>query len=165
LPQRQTALVAKQAAEVDILCGGRLRLGVGIGWNAVEYDALGQDFRTRGQRMAEQVRLLRALWTQESVTFEGRWDKVDGAGLNPLPVQRPIPIWMGGRAEPVLKRLGRLADGWIPWELTLEAFAALVGYAREVATETDRRTPLEIVAPLRVGPDDSAGEVRLADSP
>ena len=114
LPQRQTALVAKQAAQVDILNGGRLRLGIGIGWNWVEYEALGQDFHTRGRRIAEQVDLLRALWTRDVVTFEGRWDKVVAAGLNPLPIQRPIPIWMGGRAEQVLKRVGRLADGWYP---------------------------------------------------
>lgn len=114
LPQRQTALVAKQAAEVDILTGGRLRLGIGIGWNAVEYEALGQDFHTRGRRVEEQIKLLRDLWTREVVTFEGRWDTVTASGINPLPVQRPIPIWMGGRADAVLRRVGRLSDGWIP---------------------------------------------------
>jgi probable F420-dependent oxidoreductase len=114
LPQRQTALVAKQAAEVDILTGGRLRLGIGIGWNAVEYEALGQDFHTRGRRVEEQINLLRDLWTREVVTFEGRWDTVTASGINPLPVQRPIPIWMGGHADAVLRRVGRLSDGWIP---------------------------------------------------
>jgi probable F420-dependent oxidoreductase len=114
LPQRQTALVAKQAAEVDVLSGGRLRLGVGTGWNEVEYEALGQDFHTRGKRLEEQVRLLRALWTEPVVTFEGRWDKVKEAGINPLPVQRPIPIWMGGSADAVLKRVGVMGDGWFP---------------------------------------------------
>ena len=114
LPQRQTALLAKQAAQVDILTGGRLRLGIGIGWNAVEYEALGQDFHTRGRRVEEQIKLLRDLWTREVVTFEGRWDTVTAAGINPLPVQRPIPIWMGGRADAVLRRVGRLSDGWIP---------------------------------------------------
>lgn len=114
LPQRQTVLLAKQAAEVDVLSGGRLRLGVGIGWNPVEYEGLGQDFHARGRRSEEQVRLLRELWTKEVVTFEGKWDKVTAAGLNPLPVQRPIPIWFGGGEEPVLKRIGRLADGWFP---------------------------------------------------
>ena len=118
LPQRQTALVAKQAAALDVLSGGRLRLGVGVGWNAVEYEALGQDFRTRGRRYEEQVEVLRLLWTQESVTFEGRWHSVPAAGINPLPVQRPIPIWMGGASgmgndERVLRRIARLADGWI----------------------------------------------------
>lgn len=114
LPQRQTVLVAKQAAEVDVLSGGRLRLGVGTGAIDVEYEALGQDFHTRGRRSEEQIALMRALWTQEVVTFDGRWDKITAAGLNPLPVQRPIPIWLGGSAEPVLQRIGRLADGWFP---------------------------------------------------
>ncbi|MBI2170553.1 MAG: LLM class F420-dependent oxidoreductase [Chloroflexi bacterium] len=114
LPQRQTVLVAKQAAEVDVLSGGRLRLGVGIGWNRVEYEGLGQDFHTRGRRSDEQVRLLKALWTQEVVTFEGRWEKVTAAGLNPMPVQRPIPIWFGGGEELVLRRVANLGDGWFP---------------------------------------------------
>jgi probable F420-dependent oxidoreductase len=114
LPQRQTALVAKQAAEVDLLSGGRLRLGVGIGWNAVEYEALGKDFSNRGQRLTEQVGLLRRLWTQESVTFAGKFEKVTGAGLAPLPVQRPIPIWFGATSTPALRRVGQLADGWFP---------------------------------------------------
>lgn len=120
LPQRQTALVAKQAAEVDVLSGGRLVLGVGIGWNTVEYEALGMSFTNRGQRIEEQIALLRMLWTQEVVDFKGRWHRVDRAGINPLPVQRPIPIWMGGgwdrqkRAitEPALRRIAKIADGW-----------------------------------------------------
>jgi probable F420-dependent oxidoreductase len=114
LPQRQTALVAKQAAEVDLLSGGRLRLGIGLGWNAVEYEALGQDFSSRGRRSEEQVELLRRLWTEPSVTFEGRFDRVTGAGLAPLPVQRPIPIWFGAQSERAYRRAGRLADGWFP---------------------------------------------------
>jgi probable F420-dependent oxidoreductase len=114
LPQRQTVLVAKQAAEVDLLTGGRFRLGVGIGWNPVEYVALGQDFTTRGRRAGEQVRLMRRLWTERSVTFEGRYDRVAGAGLAPLPVQRPIPVWFGGSSPPAYRRAGRLADGWFP---------------------------------------------------
>jgi probable F420-dependent oxidoreductase len=112
LPQRQTALVAKQAAELDILSNGRLRLGVGIGWNKVEYDALGMDFATRGRRSEEQVHLLRTLWSQELVTFAGEFDRVDDAGLNPLPA-RQIPIWFGGEAEAVLERMARLGDGWV----------------------------------------------------
>jgi probable F420-dependent oxidoreductase len=113
-PQRQTALLAKQAAEVDILTEGRFRLGVGVGWNAVEYEALGQDFSTRGKREEEQIGLLRRLWTERSVTFEGRFDRVTGAGLAPLPVQRPIPIWLGGQSPAAFRRIGRLADGWFP---------------------------------------------------
>ena len=114
LPQRQTALVAKQAAEVDVLSGGRLRLGVAVGWNAVEYEALGQNFRDRGVRSEEQVEVLRLLWTNPLVTFRGRWHRITDAGLNPLPVQRPIPIWFGGGAEAVIARVGRLGDGWLP---------------------------------------------------
>lgn len=114
LPQRQTALVAKQAAAVDVLSGGRMRLGVGIGWNVVEYEGLGENFRNRGRRIEEQVALLRELWTKDVVTFEGRYHHVDQAGINPLPVQRPIPIWMGGMTEPVLQRIARIADGWFP---------------------------------------------------
>jgi probable F420-dependent oxidoreductase len=114
LPQRQTALVAKQTAEVDLLSGGRLRLGIGVGWNAVEYEALGEDFGSRGKRSAEQIALLRRLWTEQSVTFDGEFDKITGAGLAPLPVQRPIPVWIGAASPPGYKRAGRLADGWFP---------------------------------------------------
>jgi probable F420-dependent oxidoreductase len=114
LPQRQTALVAKQAAAVDVLSRGRVRLGVGIGWNFVEYEALGENFRNRGRRIEEQVALLRRLWTEELVDFDGRWHRVHRAGINPLPVQRPIPIWMGGVVDAVLRRLARIADGWFP---------------------------------------------------
>lgn len=113
LPQRQTALVAKQAASLDALSGGRLRLGVGLGWNPVEYQALGEDFHTRGRRLEEQVGLLRRLWTEPLVTFSGRWDTVDDAGLNPLPVQRPIPLWFGASAEAAIRRAANLADGWM----------------------------------------------------
>lgn len=112
LPQRQTALVAKQAAQLDLLSGGRLRFGVGLGWNAVEYEALGQDFRARGRRIREQAELLRLLWTQELVTFEGEFDIVREAGLNPLPVQRPIPLWFGAFEERAVRRAAQLADGW-----------------------------------------------------
>ena len=114
LPQRQTALVAKQASEVDVLSGGRLRLGIGIGWNPVEYEALGEDFHNRGRRSEEQIEVLRALWTDELVTYEGRWHKITDAGLNPMPVQRPIPIWFGGEADQVVRRVARLGDGWFP---------------------------------------------------
>jgi probable F420-dependent oxidoreductase len=114
LPQRQTALVAKQAAEVDLLSNGRLRLGIGVGWNAVEYEALGEDFGNRGKRSAEQIELLRRLWTEQSVTFDGDFHQVTGAGIAPLPVQRPIPVWIGAASAPGYKRAGRLADGWFP---------------------------------------------------
>ena len=113
-PQRQTALLAKQAAEIDVLTGGKLRLGVGIGWNDVEYEALGMNFRDRGRRLEEQIELLRRLWTEPVVTFEGRWHRITAAGINPLPVQRPIPIWIGAYAEPAVRRASRVADGWFP---------------------------------------------------
>jgi len=113
LPQRQTVLVAKQAATLDVLSGGRLRLGVGIGWNAVEYTALNENFHNRGRRVEEQVEVLRQLWTQPLVNFSGQWHTIPDAGLNPLPLQRPIPIWFGGYADAVLKRMARLGDGWL----------------------------------------------------
>jgi probable F420-dependent oxidoreductase len=115
LPSRQTALLAKQAAEIDILSGGRLRLGVGVGSSQEEFAAMGMDFHSRGARCDEQLALLKMLWTRESVHFSGRWDHVDGAGLAPLPVQRPIPVWIGARAlpsNPVIRRIGQFADGW-----------------------------------------------------
>jgi probable F420-dependent oxidoreductase len=115
LPARQTVLVAKQAATLDRMSGGRLRLGVGIGRDKVEYDALGMDFHNRGARCEEQIELLRLLWTQETVEFDGKWDQVSGAGINPLPYQKPIPIWLGVRGVPVprvRRRIGRQADGW-----------------------------------------------------
>jgi probable F420-dependent oxidoreductase len=113
LPQRQTALVAKQAAEVDVLSGGRLRLGVGLGWNAVEYEALNENFHTRGARIAEQIAVMRALWTEECVTFRGKQHTLIEVGIRPMPVQRPIPVWMGGSVDAAWRRAGRHADGWI----------------------------------------------------
>lgn len=124
LPQRQTALVAKQAAEVDVLSHGRLRLGIGIGWNAVEYEGLGKSFSNRGVRSEEQMQLLRALWTNQSIIFDGRWDQVVEAGLNPLPVQQPIPIWIGGYADATLRRVARFGDGWFPWRQPDDTMAA-----------------------------------------
>lgn len=121
LPQRQAALVAKQAAEVDVLSRGRMRLGVGLGWNAVEYEALGEDFHTRGRRIEEQIAVMRKLWRDPVVEHSGRSIRVSKAGLNPMPIQRPVPVWMGGgynaRAkeviEPALRRIARIADGWL----------------------------------------------------
>jgi probable F420-dependent oxidoreductase len=137
LPQRQTALVAKQAAEVDILSGGRLRLGVGVGWNAVEYEALNEDFHTRGARCAEQIAELRALWSEPVVMFKGRWHTIDAAGINPLPMQRPIPIWIGGYTEATLKRAARIGDGYLPAtrppdDQSRELIERLRGYLHEV---------------------------------
>ena len=136
LPQRQTALVDKQAAEVDLLTRGGFRLGVGIGWNPVEYEALGQDFTTRGRRLEEQVGLLRRYWTERSVTAAGEFDRVTGAGIAPPPVQRPIPIWFGGMSPRAYERMGRLADGWFPLVQPgeqLEAARSLIAESAERA--------------------------------
>jgi probable F420-dependent oxidoreductase len=139
LGQRQTALVAKQAAEVDVLSGGRVRLGVGIGWNAVEYEALNENFHDRGRRCEEQIEVLRALWTQEVVDYQGRWHHITHAGINPLPMQQPIPIWLGGRVEAVVKRAARLADGWFPQfapdEVGRQTIERLHTYAQEVGRD------------------------------
>jgi probable F420-dependent oxidoreductase len=150
LPQRQAVLVAKQAAEVDVLTGGRLRLGVAVGWNAVEYEALNESFQNRGRRIVEQIRVMRALWTQEVVSFEGRWHKIDKAGILPMPVQRPIPIWMGGMSEIVLKRVARLADGWFPQfrpgDTARQTIDRLHGHIREAG-----RKPADVGIEGRVG--------------
>ena len=114
LPQRQTGVVAKQAAEIDLLSGGRLRLGIGVGWNHVEYESLGMDWKTRGARQAEQVELLRRLWTEDLVSFSGRFHNLHEVSILPRPVQQPIPIWFGGSSDAVVKRAARLGDGWMP---------------------------------------------------
>ncbi len=138
LPQRQTALVAKQAAEVDVLSGGRLRLGVGIGWNFVEFEALGTTFRNRARRIEEQIELLRLLWTNEVVDFTGRWHRIDRAGIKPLPLQRPIPLWMGGRADEALRRIARLADGYFPQFLPYEEGRATIERFRSFLRDAGR---------------------------
>jgi probable F420-dependent oxidoreductase len=114
LPQRQTALVAKQAATLDAISGGRLRLGLGLGWNEVEYEALGESFTNRGRRIEEQIAVLKALWAQPLVSYAGRWHRIPDAGLNPLPPRRAIPLWFGGHHENVLRRVAELGDGWMP---------------------------------------------------
>ncbi len=151
-PQRQTALLAKQAAQVDILTGGRFRLGLGLGWNHVEYEALGKDFTNRGRRFSEQIELLRELFTQRTVTFGGRYETVTGAGLAPLPVQRPIPIWIGANSDPAFKRVGRLADGWFPQMQPGERFTDALALIHESAREAGRD-------PARIGID---GRVSVA---
>jgi probable F420-dependent oxidoreductase len=138
LPQRQAVLVAKQAAEVDVLTSGKLRLGVGIGWNAVEYEALGMDFRTRGRRFEEQIELMRRLWTDPVVTFDGRYHQVTAAGLNPMPVQRPIPVWIGASAEPALKRAAELADGFFPQRPLAGGWPATMDRMRGWMTDAGR---------------------------
>ena len=113
LPQRQTALVAKQAAAVDVLSGGRLRLGIGVGWNHVEFEALGENWRNRGRRSEEQIEVMRQLWTNELITFNGKWHTITDAGILPLPIQRPIPVWLGGRSDRTIRRIVDIGDGWI----------------------------------------------------
>ncbi len=140
LPTRQTVVVAKQAAEIDRLSGGRLRFGVGVGARAEDYAAFGQDFHTRGRRCDEQIEILRQLWTEEDVHFEGRWDRLSGERINPLPVQQPIPIWIGGAREPgpsVLRRIGRMADGWFAL-MAPEAYGAVREAVSEQAAAAGR---------------------------
>ncbi len=148
LPQRQTALVAKQAADLDLLLDGRLRLGVAVGWNHIEQAALGMDFATRGARMEEQMAALRLFWTRDSVTYRGRFHDIDRVSINPLPKQRPIPLWMGGAAahnvktEPrtaqVLDRIGRLGDGWISGARPLETLKTSWAAINEAARRAGR---------------------------
>ena len=170
LPRRQTALVAKQAAEVDVLSGGRLRLGIGIGWNPVEYEALGQNFHTRGRRCEEQIAVLRKLWTQELVNFEGRDHKISHAGIRPLPIQRPIPIWLGAGSsanpiptERVLKRIGNMADGWFPMFPYDHPNRGVVEQVQEYARSAGRN-PSEIGMEGRIRMDSNGPEDWLAES-
>lgn len=149
LPQRQTALVAKQAAEVAILSEGRLRLGVGVGWNAVEYEALGQDFHSRGRRQAEQVELLRALWENDTVEFNGTWDKVVKAGINPRP-GKSIPVWFGGAAPGAIERAARLGDGWIPLMGPNDQARQIVNGLNEKRSQYGRTAPFGIQAQAQV---------------
>jgi probable F420-dependent oxidoreductase len=163
-PQRQTALLAKQAAEVDILTEGRCRIGLGIGWNRVEYEALGQDFTTRGRRLEEQIAVLRQLWTQRSVTFAGRFDRVTGAGLAPLPTRRPLPIWLGGQSPAAYRRIGRLADGWFPQvppgPKLDEAVAIVADAARHTGRDPDS---IDMEGRISQGPGDTRDLVRHAN--
>ena len=138
LPQRQTVLAAKQAAEVDLLTGGRFRLGVGLGWNRVEYEALGKDFSNRGERLDEQVTLMRRLWTERTVTHHGTHETVTGAGLAPLPVRRPIPVWFGAVAQRALQRVGRLGDGWFPQVPPGDRLEEARAIVRQAAIEAGR---------------------------
>ena len=154
LPQRQTALVAKQTAAVDVLSQGRLRLGIGVGWNAVEYEALGENFHDRGRRSEEQIDLMRKLWTNDLITYEGRWHKVTDAGLNPLPVQQPIPVWFGGAAPQTIRRVATMGDGWFPLFRPDDSGRELIESMREQAAAAGR------------GPDDIGVEswVSIRDS-
>jgi probable F420-dependent oxidoreductase len=149
LPQRQTVLAAKQAASLDVLSGGRLRLGVGLGWNEVEYTALNENFHNRGKRIEEQVALLRRLWTEPLVDFKGKWHSLPDAGLNPLPVQRPIPVWFGGSAEAALERIARLADGWIINQRSAALAASSLDLLKRFITQAGR-TPEQVGLEARI---------------
>ncbi len=138
LPQRQTVLVAKQAAQIDVMSNGRLRLGVGLGWNAVEYDSLGKNFHDRGKRLEEQVTLLRELWANELVTFNGVYEQVIDAGINPLPVKKHIPLWIGAEARPAVQRAARLADGWFPMFAPGDRAAVKIDRMKEYLREANR---------------------------
>jgi len=139
LPQRQTALVAKQAAEVDVLTGGKLRLGIGVGWNPVEYEALGMNFQARGRVVEEQIEVMRLLWSQEVVSYKGQYHTVTEAGLNPLPVRRSIPVWLGGSADVLLRRVARIGDGWFPQgkpdDHMRRLLERLISYIKEVGRD------------------------------
>jgi probable F420-dependent oxidoreductase len=158
LPQRQTVLAAKQAADLDVMTHGQLRLGVGIGWNPIEFQALGMRFQDRARRFEEQIALMRKLWSERVVTFEGRFDTVKAAGINPRPVQQPIPVWIGASAEAAVKRATKIADGFLPlrpleggWQATMDKIHAWLEEAgRDPGTfgiegrlDTSRGTPDE----------------------
>lgn len=152
LPQRQTVLVAKQAATLDVLSGGRLRLGIGLGWNEVEYTALNENFHNRGKRMDEQIEVLRLLWCDPLVTFAGKYHTIPDAGLNPLPVQRPIPLWFGGHAETVMRRVAAWGAGWMPnYRSAAEAQATLAILDRYLAAEGRSRSDLGLEPRLSYG--------------
>ena len=158
LAQRQTALVAKQAASVDVLSGGRLRLGVGIGWNEAEFIGLNETFSNRGVRSEEQVRVMKALWSEPHVTFDGKWHHIPDAGINPLPAQRPLEVWFGGQHDNVLRRIARVGDGWMPLHLPAGDAAGreietLMGY---VEAEGRSRDEIGIDAWVSMGAGDGA---------
>lgn len=165
LAQRQTVLVAKQAASLDVLSGGRFRLGVGIGWNEVEFVGLNENFRNRGRRSEEQVQVLRALWAEPHVTFKGQWHTIDDAGINPLPLKRQIPIWFGGHADVTLRRIARWGDGWMMLahargEEANAAFAKLRRYAEEAGRDPNS-IGLEVwVSTAEGGPDEWRNEFK-----
>jgi probable F420-dependent oxidoreductase len=150
LAQRQAVLVAKQAASLDVLCGGRFRLGIGVGWNPVEFVGLNEEFHNRGRRSEEQVEVMKALWAEPHVSFEGKYHTIEDAGINPRPRKRSIPIWFGGHADVTLRRVVKLGDGWMPLayapgDEARAAFTKLRSYA-----EAEGRDPASIGIDTRV---------------
>jgi probable F420-dependent oxidoreductase len=166
LAQRQTVLVAKQAASLDVLSGGRFRLGVGIGWNPVEFVGLNENFADRGKRSAEQVEVMQALWAEPHVSFKGRWHTIDDAGINPLPTRRRIPLWFGGHEDAVLRRIAKWGDGWIMLAHSMgdkakAEFAKLRGYVAEAGRDPSA-VGLEVwVSPGDGGPTDWRQELQF----
>lgn len=164
LAQRQAVLVAKQAASLDLLCGGRFRLGVGVGWNPVEFTGLNENFANRGRRSAEQVEVMQRLWAEPHVSFEGRWHRIDDAGINPMPVHRKIPVWFGGHVEQTLERIATLGDGWImnayPPGAEVEGELAKLRRLTEAAGRDPAAVGLEVW--VSVGEGDEAGWRREA---
>ncbi len=164
LPQRQTALAAKQAATLDVLSNGRLRLGVGIGWNETEYISLNEPFHTRGRRIEEQVEVMRLLWTKPLVTLKGRWHTLPDVGIKPLPVRRPIPVWFGGQAEAALRRMGRIADGWMTNSRTAADARPLIAILEQSLAEAGRpRSDFGIEARIGFSAGEAAWETLMAD--
>lgn len=166
LAQRQTVLVAKQAASLDVLSGGRFRLGIGVGWNAVEYVALNENFRNRGKRSEEQVRVLKALWAEPHVSFKGEWHRIEDAGINPLPARRTIPLWFGGHEDVTLRRIAALGDGWIMLKHPMgDAAKAEIAKLRRYVEEAGREPSavgVEVwVSTAEGGPEDWRKAVRF----
>jgi probable F420-dependent oxidoreductase len=164
LPQRQTVLVAKQSASLDVLSGERLRLGIGNGWNRIEYQSLNEDFHTRGKRIEEQIALLRRLWSEPHVDFQGQWHTIPDAGINPLPVRRTIPIWFGGQSAPVIRRVARMGNGWMPlYADAREARPGLNLLDEELSLAGRSRTEIGLEARLPYGKGDPNEWQRLLE--
>jgi probable F420-dependent oxidoreductase len=157
-PQRQTVLLAKQAASLDVLCQGKFRLGIGVGWNEIEYVGLNENFRNRGKREEEQIDLMRQLWTNETIDYHGEYHRIPEAGINPLPVQRPIPIWLGGRSEVAFRRAARLADGFMPQFPPDDEGIATIERIREYVRE-EGRNPDEFGMEARISLMDKSPDV------
>ncbi len=163
LPQRQTTLVAKQTAEIDRLSGGRLRLGIGVGWNAVEYQGLNENFHNRGKRVEEQIDLLRALWAKPTISFDGKYTTIEKAGINPLPDRGSIPIWIGGMSGVVIDRVGRMSDGWFPQYRDPAKLAGGLERVHAAAKEAGR-DPADIGIECRVTADPNNPEAAVAQA-
>jgi len=137
-PQRQTALLAKQSAELDIISGGRLDLGLSIGWSKPEFDAMGANFAGRASKLEEQVELLRKLWTEDSVDHKSDTEQFEAVDIKPLPIQRPIPIWLGGLSVAAMERAARIGDGWVAMSKLDDKIEACAAYFQQHAKSIGR---------------------------